>query len=241
MSSLLPAALLIVCIPCGYSQSPSQDQSMEQLTVEQLLQRMTDTNGTRTAALRSYTCLRRYALRNQRFHTTAEMTVRMTYLNPGQRRFDVLSEHGSSFIRRRVLRRMIESEQEANQDGIRSHTQITPDNYTFQLLGTDVERGRPSYVLSVAPKTGNKFLLRGRIWVDAGDLAIIRIEGSPAQNPSRWISKTTVTHSYGKFGPFWLPVSNRSDTDVLIFGRTETTIDYWDYQINRSEQDANER
>ena len=237
----LLAALLIVSVPCGFSQGPFQPQSTKQLTVEQLLRRMTDTNGIRTAALGSYTCLRRYALRNQRFHTAAEMTVRMTYLNPGQRQFDVLSERGSSFIRHRVLRRMIESEQEANRDGIRSHTQITPDNYTFQLLGTDVERERPSYVLSVAPKTGNKFLLRGRIWVDAGDFAIIRIEGSPAQNPSRWISKTIVMHRYGKFGPFWLPVSNRSETDVLIFGHTEVTIDYWDYQINRSEQDADER
>jgi hypothetical protein len=35
----------------------------------------------------------------------------------------------------------------------------------------------------------------------------------------------------GKFGPFWLPVSNASSSDAFLFGPTEVTIDYSDYEI----------
>ncbi len=40
------------------------------------------------------------------------------------------------------------------------------------------------HVLEVVPKTPNRFLIRGRIWVDAEDYAITGIEGTPARNPS---------------------------------------------------------
>jgi hypothetical protein len=41
-------------------------------------------------------------------------------------------------------------------------------------------------------------------------------------------------HDYHKNGPFWFPVSDRSVTDVRIFGATEMTIEYFDYSPNRS-------
>ncbi len=38
----------------------------------------------------------------------------------------------------------------------------------------------------VEPQTNNKLLFRGRIWVDAEDFAVVRIEAVPAKNPSFW-------------------------------------------------------
>ena len=95
---------------------------------------------------------------------------------------------------------------------------ITPQNYTFQL--TDYQKlGRNEfYVLEARPLTKNKFLFRGRIWVDAKDFAIAQVEGEPAVNPSWWTVKTDFTRSYQKIGSFWLPESNESETKVRIFG-----------------------
>jgi hypothetical protein len=110
--------------------------------------------------------------------------------------------------------------------GIRIH------NYTFEMAGTDEVRGRLSYVISIEPRTSNKYLARGRIWVDAGEYAIVRIEGQPAKNPSFWFKSVHFVHEYDKNGPFWLPFSDRSVTDVRIFGATEMSIEYFDYVPN---------
>jgi hypothetical protein len=100
------------------------------------------------------------------------------------------------------------------------------------MAGTDNVNERPAYVLAITPKTQNKYLVQGRIWVDAADYAIVRIEGKPAKNPSFWIKSVHFVHTYRKSGSFWLPVSDRSVTDVRIFGATEVTIEYFDYSPN---------
>src|SRR5439155_20948783 len=146
----------------------------------------------RDLQLRDYTSVRHYSLRNQRFDTRATMTVRMTYRFPGQKRFEVMEESGSPTVRKKVLRRMLESELEASRDvARRESTQITPANYTFRLVGSETVSGRQCFVLQADPKTRNQFLFKGRLWVDSDDYAVTRIEGTPAQNPSIWLRKTT--------------------------------------------------
>jgi hypothetical protein len=88
-------------------------------------------------------------------------------------------------------------------------------------------------VLDARPQSNNKFLFRGRIWVDAKDFAIIRVEGEPAVNPSWRTEKTDFQRHYRKIGDFWLPESNESKTKVRVFGTAVLTIDYRDYQITR--------
>jgi hypothetical protein len=50
------------------------------------------------------------------------------------------------------------------------------------MLGTDSINGRAAYVIAISPKTQNKYLLRGKVWVDADEYAIVRIEGVPAKS-----------------------------------------------------------
>jgi hypothetical protein len=96
------------------------------LTVQQVLARMEERGQARSAWLAHYVCFRRYVLTNRRFHKTAELSVRMTYTYPGHKAFEVRSERGLSISRPRVLRRMLEAEEEASRDGIRENTQISP-------------------------------------------------------------------------------------------------------------------
>jgi hypothetical protein len=95
------------------------------------------------------------------------------------KRFEVVAESGSGFVRSRIIRRMIEAEREASEKGEHEQTRIIPQNYDFQLLRTEVTDGRPAYVLEISPKTKNQFMVRGRIWVDAEDFGITRLEGQP--------------------------------------------------------------
>lgn len=208
--------------PAGCSESPA---------VQQVIAQMEERGQARSALLAQYVCLRRYALTNRRFHETAELSVRMTYTSPGHKTFEVLSERGLLIVRQRVLRKMLEAEEEASRDGIRESTQISPRNYDFRLAGVEMQQGRPAYVLEIAPKRVNKFLMRGRIWVDCEDLAIMRVEAVPAVTPSVFIRNIHVVQQYMKVGPAWLPLYNHSMSDSFFFGHTDVAIDSSEYQI----------
>jgi hypothetical protein len=86
-------------------------------------------------------------------------------------------------------------------------------------------------VLRLLPKTKNKFLYRGKIWVDAQDFAVVRIEGEPGKNPSMWIKKTGIAHKYVKVDGFWLPAENHTESFIRLGGKATLSIEYQDYKI----------
>ena len=54
------------------------------------------------------------------------------------------------------------------------------------MLASEFLEARPVYVIQVLPKREDKYLFEGRIWIDAEDFAVVRVEGKPAKNPSFW-------------------------------------------------------
>ena len=77
-------------------------------------------------------------------------------------------------------------------------SRITSDNYTFRLIEAGSLDGRTAYVIEAIPKREDKSLFRGRIWVDAEDYALARVEGEPAKNPSFWTRKVHFVQQYQK-------------------------------------------
>jgi len=207
-------------------------------TADEVVARMLARDNERQTTFHGYTAYRRYALDNQRFHKRAEMVVRINCLQNGSKQFETISVTGWGGARKHVFSKLLEAEAEASQPGVRERSRITPENYTFEMAGAETLDGRPVYVMTIAPKTPNKYLMRGRIWVDADDYAIVRIEGQPAKNPSFWIKSVRFVHKYEKAGSFWLPVSDRSETEARIFGSTEVTIEYFDYNLDTSSLSA---
>jgi hypothetical protein len=130
----------------------------------------------------------------------------------------------------------LQSENEALEADNQSRTALVPANYLFTMVGYEVPAEgsasrRPMYQLEVEPKAPSKFLYRGRIWVDAEDFAVARIEAEPAKNPSFWIKNTRIEHQYVKVRDFWLPANNHSVTIVRLGGKADLEIEYKDYQI----------
>ncbi len=201
------------------------------LSVEEIVERMVQAENGRTTSFAGYTGMRRYTVENKTTGAHAEMTVRVLCDETGAKRFQVVDERGSGFIRGHVLRGMIDAERAASEKGQREQTAITPRNYQFRLVETAVADGRPSYVLGISPKTTNPFLVRGRIWVDAEDFAVARLEGRPAKNPSRWITGVQVAHRNQRIGGLWLPLTDESSAQARIFGLTKVRIEYFDYFV----------
>jgi len=173
---------------------------------------------------------RRYVLVNDHMHKRAEMVVRVTGDPDGTKHFAIVSETGWKAAQKHVLRKMLESEEEASRPEARSRARLSLDNYDFHMVGTDEVDGRTVYTIDVSPKRKEKYLFRGRIWVDAEDYALLRAEGNPAKNPSFWTKSVQFTHTYQKSGTFWFPSTTDSLTEARIFGETALTIEYFEYK-----------
>jgi hypothetical protein len=200
------------------------------VTAGEIVQRLIEHNQQRKEALRGYTEVRRYTVAYHGIGSLkASMTVEAVYDAPSTKHFVILSQSGSSLLVDHVLKRLLESEQEAARDP--NEAELTPANYTFVLLGQETIAGDTSYVLHAEPKSNSKFLFRGKIYVDSADYAVTRIDAEPAKNPSFWIRKTEIHHLYAKTGQFWLPEQNHSETSVRLGGTADLTIDYGAYRI----------
>jgi len=208
------------------------DPGEPQLSADEVVAKMIERDQERQAALEGYTARRRYILENDRHHKRAEMLVRMKCLNDGSKQFEVVSSAGWGSARNHVFPKLLSAEVDASQPGSRDRSRIIPQNYSFAMVGAETVNDRSAYVIAVTPKTANKYLMKGKIWVDADEYAIVRIEGQPAKNPSFWVKSVHFVHTYGKQGQFWLPVSNNSVNDVRIFGATALKIEYFGYLPN---------
>ncbi len=87
-------------------------------------------------------------------------------------------------------------------------------------------------------RSKSKYVYRGKVWVDATDFAVTRIDAEPAQNPSFWTKKNEVHHEYMKVQNFWLPRRNESISYIRLGGRATLTIDYSNYRVNDAQTSA---
>jgi hypothetical protein len=213
--------------------SPSQN---DLLPAAQVAHKLEERNAQRAAALEEFSGTRIYRMQYRGFPSNhdAEMVVNVTYRAPNSKTFVIVSQTGSKFVIEHVFNRLLEGEKEAANEENRQRTALSTENYDFASAGYEITPGGAQYVLNLLPKTKNKFLYRGKIWVDAKDFAVVRIEGEPARNPSFWIKKSEVQHRYVKVDGFWLPAENHTESLIRLGGRAILSIEYKDYRINKA-------
>ena len=201
------------------------------LPLAQILALMEHHNQIQREELKHYSAVRRYHVEYRGLaNLEAGMEVEIDFNATSGKSFRIVSQSGSKILGEKVLKRAMDSEKEASEDG--GATALSPANYRFQLQGSESVDGRPAYILSVEPLRESKFLYRGKVWVDAIDFAVAKVEAAPAKNPSFWISRTLIRYTSAKTGSFWLPQRSRSESKIRIGGTAVLTIDYGTYQIN---------
>jgi len=163
------------------------------------------------------------------------MVVDVKYRDPTTKEFTIQSSRGSQLVIDKVFERLLQAEQEAMAAEAQRLVALNFDNYNFAMVGYECTSLRSMYVLFVEPRRNDKFLFRGRVWVDGNDFAVVRLEGEPAKNPSFWTKSAEIKQLYMKIGEFWLPERNHSISTVRLGGRAELTIEYRNYQITASD------
>jgi len=203
------------------------------LTADEIISRLQERNHEREEALREFKGTRVYRVQYHGFFGTheAEAVVRYKYVSPNTREFTVLSQSGSKFVIDHVIIGLLSAEKEAGTQDNRQRTALSTANYNFALADSDADGDQSQYVLSVVPKTDNKFLYRGKIWIDANDFAVTQIEAEPAKSPSFWVKRSEVCHRYKKVADFWLPAENTTDSSIRMGGHALLSIEYKNYEI----------
>jgi hypothetical protein len=218
---------------------PAQQTQQPSMTANEIVQRMTERNQERALSLQHFTSTRHYRLEYRGFPAdkTASMEVEAEFDAPASRSFRVISQTGSKLLIDRVLKKLLEGESDATRH--QHSTDLNLANYKFELKGTETDSTGRYYVLGVEPRIENKYLYRGRVWVDADDFALARIDAQPAVNPSFMIRKTEIHHLYTKVGDFWLPLENRTVSRIRLGGVATLSIDYGGYKlVDISEKNA---
>jgi len=227
------------------SQQPGASTALGKapLSGEQVVNNLLAMNLERAHALHTYQGTRSYLLQYHGFagNRSAEMVVDLKYQSPGTKEFTIRSSTGSKLIIGTVFKKLLQAEQEALGVEAQKRTALNRDNYDFTLVGYDTTPSGSTYVLGVKPRTKGKFLYRGRIWVEAEDFAVTRLDAQPAKNPSFWTRHSEIDESYMRVGDFWLPARNHSITTIRFGGSAVLTIQYQNYKITSADAVSNLR
>ncbi len=232
-SLVLALGVLAMLVPApGNARAARALSPAPPLPLAQVVDQLMTRNAARTYALERFRGRRHYTIDYTGFPKMhAEMLVDVVYKAPATKDFTIVSQSGNGMLLKLVLKRLLDTEKEALEEKNRGHVELTTNNYDFTMEGYEPSADGCSYVLTAIPKVPNKFLFRGRIWVDENDFAVCRIDAEPAMNPSFWIKKTDIHHQYEKVGQFWLAKENRSVSDIRVDGTAILTIEYQNYEI----------
>lgn len=204
-----------------------------ELTTQDVVSSMLATRIERQNSLPAYQATRVYRLTYHGMgHLSAGMTVRVEYSGQGATRLTLESETGSSLLRHRGLEPLLEAEQKDAKLSARDGSALAPTNYTFRLLDPQ-PASDTSYVLSVIPHSGadrQRFLFRGRIWVNTSDYGVERAAGKSVHTPSFWVRDFDFEYHAKKISGYWLPASEHCVTHLRFVGQAELEVETRDFR-----------
>jgi hypothetical protein len=231
ISALLACALAPLIGQATTAPAPSADEVIASMFTHEVQ---------REAAAGGYRGNRQFVLGNPGFDKQARMEVSVACGPDGTETFQVVSKQGWKSANL-MLRKMPESESETSRPSVRPRTRVTSDNYGFQMIKAARLDGRLAYVIDETPKRQDEYLFRGRIWIDAEDYALARVEGEPARITSVWIHSVHFTQEFRKSGEYWFPSSTTSITEARMLGKTKVDIHHFDYfpRSGKASRDAN--
>ena len=148
------------------------------------------------------------------------------YSPGGGFRYHVTAEGGSSQIRTRVLKAVLDGEQSVIALGEAARAALAPNNYAFQPNGVDAE-GLANVLLS--PKRKERALLSGVMFLRPDEGELVRLQGRLAKNPSFWVRNVDIVRKYARIHNAVMPVALESTAHVTFLGAASFRMTY-DYQ-----------
>jgi hypothetical protein len=178
----------------------------------------------REQPLTQYRAYRRLHARSENFGQEAWLEA-WTQLDQRGFSYTVVSEKGSEYIRNKILKTVLNREQELVAAGECRRSDLTGDNYIFQDAAQD---GGEHYVL-LKPKRKDMLLVEGRMVLSQDGTDLLRVEGRLSKNPSFWTSLVNVVRHYARLDGVRVPIATESVAKVKFAGLSHLEVRY-DYE-----------
>ena len=147
-----------------------------------------------------------------------------TEFQPGRGfKYEVVREGGSEYVRNKILRHMLETEQELIAAGKRLRASLEAKNYTFEDGGL-TESGLQRILLKPVKKSEG--LVNGSAFLDTGTGYMTKLQGRLVKSPSFWVRDVDVTWRFACVGGHIVPVEMTSTGRVRMFGKSNFRMTY---------------
>ena len=147
-----------------------------------------------------------------------------TQFQPGRGfTYEVVREGGSEYVRNKILRHMLETEQDLIAAGKRLRASLEAKNYEFEDGGM-TDTGLQRIILKPVKKSDG--LVNGSVYVDPESGFVTKIYGRLVKSPSFWVRDIDVTWRFARVGGHIVPVEMTSTGRVRMFGRSNFRMTY---------------
>jgi len=231
LSAILYIAASALALP---SQTQPAASSSTQLTSQQIIQRIDDAVYRRFNAISGYTVQEQYNLyRNADPNPAAQETIKTTYTRSVGKEYIAIAQSGSAVLRSAVIDHVLAGEKEVNLAANREGALITSKNYDLDPQPGIVEKNsRQCILVTLKPLRKSTHLFTGKMWIDASDFTVVRLEGTPSESPSAFAGHTTVARDYIQVDGFSMATHAEAHSHSFLFGDTTLKIDYTNYKID---------
>ncbi len=219
------AAIFFLLAPCICDCFYATDQQQD------LIRRIDSAELLRENKLAGYTVTEYYTIKNSHISRPAEAIVQTTYKRGEGKTYKVLSRTGPSLLRNTVLDRLLQDEGEMSRGRARELAIITSANYKFRLIGTEPVGGILCDVIELNPKRKSPYVLKGRMWVRATDMNLVKIEGRPPTSASFFAGRPQVVREYKQIDGFPLAQDSHAVSEGFFLGKSTVDIEYRDYHV----------
>lgn len=128
---------------------------------------------------------------------------------------EIVREGGSEYVRTKILRGMLNSEQQLVANGKPLRASLDANNYTFEDGGETAD-GLHRVVLKAARKSEG--VVNGSLFLNPETGYVTRIEGRLVKSPSFWVHDVDVTWKFARVSGHVLPVEVSSLGKVRMYG-----------------------
>lgn len=155
------------------------------------------------------------------------MSALRTITKVGRITWDKMRFSGDNTIKKDVIARYIQAEQESDVDG--NKLAITPENYRFKYKGLESKDGAKVHVFQLTPRRKAVGLFKGELWLDPETALPLREAGELVKSPSIFLKKVQFAREYEIVDGHAIPKHVESKIATRVWGPAEVSINYRNY------------
>ncbi len=205
---------------------------------QRIVEGMVREQASRFERFEGYTRKQHYSVTTARFNLKADLVARVHRDRLKGKSYEVVSRSGSPVIQSHVFDALLEAEVDTSKQQGNGEL-LTPENYSFRVMGQEDYAGHHCYVLETDPKHRDKRLLKGKVWVDVEDFGIVHVEGKPSDSLSFFVGRPMIVQDFTKIQDYWWVSRRHSYIDNMFLGKSDLVIEYSDYQFELRHTELN--